>query len=81
MNEKNQCSKSGWPVAVTEAEDELTPKDEAVVTTLPPADEHRVKIEKKLEHEAVVANQLPQPEQLAEFEKKLEHDDAGNQPS
>ena len=69
------------PVAVTDDNIELTPKEEAAAANTVRPDEHVAKIEKKLEHDAETASRLPQTEQLAKFEKKLEHDDSGNQPS
>ena len=69
------------PMSIEYADDELTPKDEAAITTLSPPDAQLAQVEEKLEHAAAVANRLPKTEQLAEFEKKLEHDDGGNQPS
>ncbi len=81
MNGRKLNSSPSWPTEVTDANEELTPKEEVAVATLAPTDAQRVKIEQVLEREAVVANHLPKKEQLAKFEKKLEHDDSGNQPS
>ena len=69
------------PVAASDENVELTPKEEAAVASHLPRDEHVAKIEKKLEQDAAAANRLPPNEQLKKFEKKLEDDDSGNQPS
>ncbi len=69
------------PMSIEFADDELTPKDEAAITTLSPPNAQLARVKDKLEHAAAVANQLPKHEQFAEFEKKIESDDGGNQPS